>query len=88
MVGQPVAGAPGELLGLDAGHVDARIDMQPSAAELQPAGDPCQRLTLLATAQPFLEHALVRGRRHQLVGLLLGCEAAGRAQARGQSLDL
>ena len=74
---QQPGGAPSELLGLDPGHIDARLHSDRVPAELQRPDDPRQRFSVLAPAQPPLEGGGVGGGGQQLAGFFAGRDAAG-----------
>ena len=80
ITGHKRGGPAGQLFALEPGDVDPRLHVQRVAAERQRAGDPRERFTLFASADPCLEGGAIGSRPEQLVGLLVGGDATGLGQ--------
>ena len=87
MVDQQACGAASQVLGLAPRDVDARIDRQPPAAELDRASDPGQRLALFPPSHPLLQAGPVGRPVEQKRGLLGRGHAARGRQSGGHRLE-
>src|SRR6185436_9899429 len=73
-----------ELLTVEPRNVDTGIDLDGETAERRDAGDPCERLPLLAPLDPPLQGVAIGRGREELGRLLPGGDAARARQAAGQ----
>ena len=79
--GKQLGATTGQLLGLEARHIDAGAHLQAVTPEGRRPGDPRQGLALLASTDEGIQSARVGGGLDELPAFLLGCHASSGRQA-------